>query len=91
MIFYMIACIAASYNTPKVLLYIYYMYFTFSLPCATIKPSKRDPAGLQKRTTTHRSTSIELMKEREVFIMKKILDKVSEFFKEYYVSFGERI
>ena len=31
------------------------------------------------------------MKEREVFIMKKILDKVSEFFKEYYVSFGERI
>ena len=22
--------------------------------------------------------------------MKKILDKVSEFFKEYYVSFGER-
>lgn len=66
------------------------MYFTFSLPCATIKPSKRDPAGLQKEPT-HYFTSIELMKEREVFIMKKILDKVSEFFKEYYVSFGERI
>ena len=46
---------------------------------------------VSKKEPTHYSTSIELMKEREVFIMKKILDKVSEFFKEYYVSFGERI
>lgn len=66
------------------------MYFTFSLPCATIKPSK-EIRPVSKKEPTHYFTSIELMKEREVFIMKKILDKVSEFFKEYYVSFGERI
>ena len=67
------------------------MYFTFSLPCATIKPSKRDPAGLIKSLIITPLQSSDRITEREVFIMKKILNKVSEFFKEYYVSFGERI
>ena len=91
MIFYMIACMVASLQYSKsIIIHLLYVFHIFIALCY-YKTIKKRFGRSPKRTTTHHSTNTEWMKEREVFIMKKILDKVSEFFREYYVSFGERI